>query len=529
MEIGKMRKGRSSAFRLAIVMGLIACLSACALLLSACGDNAKSGADGKAFVYGTTGYGVEMDDAGLNPHEAYSGWSAVRYGVGETLFKFNDAMEPEPWLATSYEFVDDTHCAITLREGVTFTSGRTMDAQAVKECLDDLVAVHKRAASDLKISEVTADGNAVTIETSEPCPGLINYLCDPYGAIIDMQAGVTEDRNVSGTGPYVATAVSDTEISLTKNENYWDGDPKLDSVIVRSITDGDTLTSALQSGEIDAAYGMPYASYELFGNESEYTIASCDTSRSFFGQANFTSSIMEDDAVRKALAMGIDKQGFIETLLNKRGVAAVGPFPDDLAFGDSTVSSVSYDPEQAKAILEEAGWVDSDGDGIREKDGQTLTVRWLTYPGRMELPLLAESAQATLGAIGFDVQVNSTANHTDIRKDLTAWDVYVSALVTAPTGDPEYFFSATCLTDSTANYGKYSNAELDALAAKLHTTFDAGTRASLATEMQQLILDDNSYFFASHLTMGIVSKAGVTGIEPHPCDYYEITANLDVA
>ena len=54
----------------------------------------------KTFVYGTTGYGVQMDDTGLNPHSAYSGWSAVRYGVGETLFKFSDAMEAEPWLAT---------------------------------------------------------------------------------------------------------------------------------------------------------------------------------------------------------------------------------------------------------------------------------------------------------------------------------------------------------------------------------------------------------------------------------------------
>ena len=60
------------------------------------------------FVYGTTGYSEEMGDAGLNPHDNYSGWSCLRYGVGETLFKYNDNMEPEPWLATSYEFVDET-------------------------------------------------------------------------------------------------------------------------------------------------------------------------------------------------------------------------------------------------------------------------------------------------------------------------------------------------------------------------------------------------------------------------------------
>lgn len=486
------------------------------------------GVRAKRLVYGTTGYGVEMDDAGLNPHEAYSGWSAVRYGVGEALFKFNDAMEPEPWLATGYEFADSTHCTIALREGVRFSSGRAMDGQAVKECLEHLVAVHDRAAADLKIAGISAEAGSITVETSEPCPALVNYLCDPYGAIIDMQAGATEAGNVSGTGPYRAVEVSDTQITLVPNADYWGGVPKLDQVVVRSITNGDTLASALQSGEIDAAYGMAYASYRLFEDEGSFRIESCDTSRTFFGQANWSSSVMQDAAVREALALGIDKQGFIETLLNGRGVAAVGPFTDDMAFGDGTVSAEPYDPERAKQVLEAAGWTDADGDGVREKDGRKLAVRWLTYPGRMELPLLAEYAQATLGAIGFDIQVNSTANHTEIRNDRSAWDVYVSALVTAPTGDPEYFFGASCLTGAAANYGGYSNPELDALGAQLHAAFDAGERAQLATRMQQLILDDHAYFFASHLTMGIVARVGVCGIEPHPCDYYEITVDLDV-
>lgn len=491
-------------------------------------DEEESSASGeKSFVYGTTGYGVEMDDEGMDPHSAYSGWSCVRYGVGETLFRFSDSMEPEPWLATSYEFTDDTHCTIELREGVCFSSGREMDAEAVKECLEDLVAVHDRAAGDLEIASIEADGYTLTIETSEPNPALINYLSDPYGAIVDMQAEVGEDESI-GTGPYVATSISDTEVALSKNENYWNGTPALDSVVVRSITDGDTLTYALQSGEIDATYGLPYASYELFEDEDSYNIASCDTSRTFFCQMNFASEIMQDDAVREAIALGVDKEGFVETLLNGRGVAAVGPFTAEMAFGDETVTAETYDPDLACEVLEEAGWVDSDGDGVREKDGQTLSIRWLTYPGRMELPLLAEYAQSTLGEIGFDVEVNSTENHIDERADTSAWDVYASAFVTAPTGDGAYFFTTECLADSTKNYGGYENEELEELAAQLQDEFDSDARAELLTQMQQIILDDHAYLFVSHLTMGIVSRAGVSGIEPHPCDYYEITVDLDV-
>lgn len=487
-----------------------------------------SNTNGKTFVYGTTGYGTQMEDDGLDPHDAYSGWSTVRYGVGETLFKFSDAMEPKPWLATGYKCTDKTHYTIVIRRGVTFTSGRKLTGQAVKECLDDLIKRNDRAALDMKIKNITAKGQQVTIETKEPCPALINYLCDPYGAIIDMKAGVTSDENVSGTGPYQATAVSPTEITLVPNTHYWNGTPKLGQIIVRSITDGDTLTNALQSGEINAAYGMPYASYQLFGDTGQYTINSCDTSRAFFAQMNYRSKIMQDKAVRQAIAYGIDKSGFVGTLLDGRGQVAKGPFPASMKFGDKTVKAPGYDPEKAKAILEKDGWKDADGDGIREKDGQKLTVRWLTYPGRMELPLLAQSAQSTLGAIGFDVQVNSTADHAQTRQDTGAWDVYASALVCAPTGDPEYFFGTHAIKGASANYGGYESAKVQRLYNRLHREFDSAKRAKLGTQLTQAVLDDNAMVFASHLTMGIVSQSNVTGLAPHPCDYYEITADLDM-
>ena len=103
-----------------------------------------------------------------------------------------------------------------------------------------------------------------------------------------------------------------------------------------------------------------------------------------------------------------------------------------------------------------------------------------------------------------------------------------SALTTAPTGDPEYFFSATCLSDSTKNFGAYQSDDLDALYKDLHKEFDADKRGEIATKMSQTILDDHGYFFASFLQMGIVSQANVQGMAAHPCDYYEITVDLDV-
>lgn len=487
-------------------------------------SSAESGK--KTFVFGDTTFNAENEEANIDPHDTYCGWAAIRYGVGETLFKFNDNMELEPWIAESYENIDELTWKITLKDGVTFSNGNPCDAEAVKACIEDLVAVHERAAGDLAIDSIEADGLELTITTTTPKPTLINYLCDPYGCIIDVTAG-NADGIVVGTGPFVATElVTDDHINLVKNENYWNGNVNIDEVTVLTISDGDTLAMALQNGDIDAAYGMAYASYPLFEND-DYVFTSTATSRAFYLQMNYNSDIIKDDAVREAIALGIDKEGFVNTLLNGYGYVGSGAFPDSFPFGVG-VNAKEYDPEKAKEVLEAAGWVDTDGDGIREKDGKTLTINWVSYPSRQELPLLAESAQANLKDIGIDVQLNVTADHGTIVSEPTGWDVYAAAFVTAGIGDPMYFFSTHCLSDSTKNRGAYSNAKLEELAQEMNNTFDVDERNDLAVQMQQIILDDDAFVFCSFLRMSMISKANVTGLTAHSSDYYELTAELDI-
>lgn len=537
MQKGRYNMKRKSLLKKAGAIFLAASMSAA--MLTGCGSSEQSSdvqgesseasetsGGEKVFYYGDTTFNAENDESDVNPHNGYSGWACIRYGIGETLFKYSDSMELEPWLALSYENTDENTWVITLRDGVSFTSGRAMDAQAVKECLDHLTEVHERAKGDLKIAEMKADGQILTITTTEPVPALMNYLSDPYGCIIDMEAGVTEDGNVCGTGPYIAVKVeTDKGLTLVKNENYWDGMPKLDTIYVQTISDGDTMTMAMQSGELDGAYGLPYASLPLF-QDAPYSISSVETSRSFFGQVNYATEALQDDNVRAAIAGAIDRESFTKVLLNGNGSAAAGPFPASFTFGDSAVTSQPFDLEASKALLAESGWTDTDGDGYVDKNGEKLTIRWLTYPSRQELPLLAESVQATLKEIGIDVQVNCTANHLDYVSS-GEWDIYASAFVTAPTGDPEYFFTTHCLDTSSKNRGGYHSDELEALEQEMSRTFDGEERAKLAAQMTQVILDDNGFIFASHLKMSMVSGKGVTGLVAHPCDYYEITANLD--
>ena len=503
-------------------------------ILAGCGNSntpAQSGGK-KTFVFGDTTFNAENEEPTINPHDAYSGWACIRYGVGETLMKIADDGTLEPWLAESATNVNATTWEIVLKDAVCFSNGKKCDAAAVKACLEHLIEVHERAAGNLKIASMEADGQKLTIVTSEPNPILMNYLSEAYGCIIDMEVGIPDNGCVVGTGPYVATeVVTDDHVNLIKNVNYWDGEVKVDEITVRTISDGDTLAMALQSGEIDAAYGMAYASYPLFENDN-YKFTSIQTSRCFWGMMNLHKensgyTIMSDPAVRKAIAMGINKQDFVDVLLNGYGYTATGAFPDSFAFGQG-IQTVSFDPDQARAELEAAGWVDTDGDGIREKNGVKLTIRWLTYPSRQELPLLAESAQASLKEIGIDVDINCTANRREFLADMGSWDIYASALVTAPSGDPQYFFTTSCVPGMSYNFGAYDNPEVTALIEQLSREFDPAKRGEMAVTLQQMILDDNAYVFCSFLQMNMISKENVKNYTAHACDYYQVTVDLDI-
>ena len=284
---------------------------------------------------------------------------------------------------------------------------------------------------------------------------------------------------------------------------------------------------ALQNGEIDATQGLPYSSIGLFENNDDYKISSTNTSRIYQAAFNYDTEALQDIKVRKAISKVINKEDFTKTLLNGNGTPAVGPFPSNFSFGNDAVTAEEYDLEGAKALLKEAGYEDTDSDGYVEKDGNTLTIRWLTYPSRMELPLLAESAQSTLKDIGVKVEVNSTQNFKDYL-DNGEYDIYSNAFVTAPTGDPQYYITTHLLDDSAYNSGHYHSDKVEELTKELRNEFDTKKRSDLAVNIQQEVLNDCAYIYASHLKMSFVMKKNITGFEAHPSDYYEITADLDI-
>lgn len=495
------------------------------VLIGGCGSN-DTAAGSKILHYGTTAYGPAMENAGLNPHESYQGWSAVRYGVAETLVRFNDAMEVKPWLADSWQFVDAHTVKLHIRDKVTFSNGKPLTAEAVKANFEDLLAVHNRAPKDLGIQAMHADGQYLTIRSANPATVLLTYLADPYSAIIDVSEK-PKDGLYIGTGPFKATKVTEKSVSLVRNDSYWGGKPKLDGVEVVRITEGDTLTMALQKGDIDVAQGLPYSSLDLFKDAKAYTISSMPTSRVYQVAFNFDSPAMQDKAVREAIAMSIDKTQFADVLLKGNGLAAVGPFPSNTALGHMKLTAPAYNIEAAKKLLADAGYRDTDGDGYVDKNGRPLTVRWLTYTSRQELPVLAEAAQATLKEVGIKVEVNATDAYRSVLKQGN-YDVFAKAFVTAPTGEGSYYFKTNVLADAVDNVGHYNNPRIQELMAQLDQTTEPAVRQAIFQEMTQTVLDDAAFIYVAHLKMNLVMKHKVVNFKASPTDYYELNKDVDM-
>ena len=142
----------------------------------------------------------------LDPANNYNGWVLSRLGVGESLVKLNDELKVEACLADSWENVDETTWKFHIREGVMFSNGKAVDAEAVKASIERAISMNDRAAEYLKIDSMEADGQDLTIKTTEANAALLNNLVEPVFDIIDTtESEETIQTAPVCTGPYVVS------------------------------------------------------------------------------------------------------------------------------------------------------------------------------------------------------------------------------------------------------------------------------------------------------------------------------------
>ena len=496
--------------------------------VSKSGETTTDGERADLVLGATTGFfGAESLDVAYN----WDGWIMSIYGISENLYRLDENIEPQPWIAESVETPDENTWVFTIRDGVTFSNGKTVDAKAVKACFERTYEKNERADSTLKIKSMEADGMKFTIVTPEPNPTLLNDLCDPLLGIYDATEEPDEELGVSCTGPYVATSFTAmTDVKMRANENYWGGAPKADTVELKIIDDQDALDMALANGEIDLIAQETANGASKFTDTSKYTTDTVTTTRANFLSFNLKTEGLDDLAVRQAINYCIDREGYADVVYQGFATPCYGIYPDNLAFGGTdglNLTVDSYDADKAKEILADAGYQDTDGDGILDKDGVNLSFKVLTYSYNDNCIQLADMLQAELSQIGIELSIETQ----DVLDDPLAsgdFDLAILNYAMAPIGTPSYFINMLFTTGASNNYGGYSNEKVDALAAEIGTTSDNEKVVSLTRELEQQVLDDMPFAFVADQQLIFVYSNKVKGVQINPTEYYLVTNTLSV-
>jgi peptide/nickel transport system substrate-binding protein len=305
--------------------------------------------------------------------------------------------------------------------------------------------------------------------------------------VADMMSSQYNTRPI-GTGPFMLESISATEAKFKVNPTYHGQQPFLDGLTVRFYPDHQSLMPAYDRGEIDAiSWVWPedmtdatkHEDLQLFSAPiSGYTVV-------YLNQQNPNTPFFKDVAVRKALMYGLDRQKLIDTVLAGQGIIAHSPImPYSWAYNND-VQKYAYDPALAKQLLEQAGWVDTDGDGVREKDGVKLAFVLL---GKDKAKLDAISAMWAGIGVKAEAQAVSLPGLT---ADFLSPRTYDAALVDWElSGDPDpYPLWHSTQAKTGQNYGGWEDRAADEAIEKARNLPDRNQRVEYYKEFQRIFAD----------------------------------------
>jgi peptide/nickel transport system substrate-binding protein len=310
-----------------------------------------------------------------------------------------------------------------------------------------------------------------------------------------------------------------------QHTEHWGPSPSVSRVIFRYLPDSQSRVLALQSGDIDIAVYIAPESVPTVKHAPKLAVASAAPVALDFLYFNHRREPWTDARVRQAVALAIDREALVKAVMQGEGMAAIGPFPPAM-LSCHQLRGHPFDPAQAKQLLAQAGYRDTDGDGLVEKDGKTLTMTLLTYRQRPELPPMAEVVQAGLKGIGIKVdlrmveQINAALQRAD-------WDggMYFNNMVT--TGDPYWGLSEFFATGGAANFGGYSSPRIDELTRQVGRATERQTREQLACAASQAIVDELPMVPLLYPNFHYGASKRVVGFdEPHPFSMYFMDSKI---
>jgi peptide/nickel transport system substrate-binding protein len=306
-----------------------------------------------------------------------------------------------------------------------------------------------------------------------------------------------------GTGPYVFEKWDvGNQVVLGRNENYWGEKPKIRKLVFRFITNDTAALQSLLAGEVDYLRPLPEQFSEKENDEQFrkdfYCLSYWDASNTgyFWIGWNEARPFFADRRVRLALTELIDRQAIKEHILrNPEAEIPTGPFYINGPQSDPNIKPWPYDPENAKKLLDEAGWIDSDGDGIRDKGGVPFRFRYMIVSGAQLHEQMAKLVKDSLSKAGIDVIIDpyewSVFTQRVQDRDFDALNMAWGGNVES---DPYQIWHSSQIKKG-SNYVRFSNAEADRLIEQARQTLDADKRNALYHRFHRIIHEEQPYTF----------------------------------
>lgn len=451
--------------------------------------------------------GTNIFEGSLDPIKG-----AMSYGYSFTncaLIRVNSESEYEGDLATDWQISDDSLVyTFSLREGVKFHDGSDFTA-------DDVVFTYET------VKENQGNNENVDLSRLESVTALNDYtvefkLSESYSPFFDSVAllGIvpsdaydsdTFDKYPIGTGAWkVIQYDTDQQIIVKANENYYEGAPEIKQVTFVKM-DNEAAFSNAKSGQLDIVMVAPnYAIEEVDGmhienletmdvrNISLPCIPEQTVKDSDGNEVTVGNNVTSDISVRKALSIGIDRESIINNALNGIGRGATG-FTSNLVWGNPLIYEDNQ-REEAKELLEEAGWVDLDGDGIREKDGVKCEFDVYSPSNDQQRYLLSVAVAEDAKELGISInakqgtwdELTAKANTCGI---VWGWGQY------SPTVLKSLLYSDLFLTSAYDNTVGYSNEEVDKLIDEAVDSNNQEDAINKWKEVQKVSAEDYPYLY----------------------------------
>ncbi len=455
---------------------------------------------------GVLRFALMEDPQGWLPHNTESCQNmTILSQIWSSLLRYNKDSELVGDLAESWEWQDDKTVIFHLRQNVKWHNGDAFTADQVVKSMEHILnpevslraetlatTIDKwEAVDDYTVKLTLKQADASVLRSLTTAPGQAFIIHPDYD---ETTAGQSLETTI-GTGPFMFESYEPgVSVKLVKNPDYFiEGMPYLDGIEFVIIADTDARLTALRSGDVDM---IEYIDFNSIASIKEDPNVYVPEGKGFYGCRlilDTTKAPTDDINVRKALNFAVDRQMIVDSVLAGQASPIWGGWIPAGRFGYSATleNTYSYDPEKAKALLAEAGWMDSDGDGVLDKDGQPLVITFATY-GPDWWSQVAEVVQANMKDIGVTVElsIDEWAKYKEIRtanKELPAGEPGLYNIIGATIWGLDLVdMMMYHVTDAGYNFGRYSNPDLDALYLQARATTDDAAREALLQQAQAI-------------------------------------------